>query len=57
MIIKSICAKCKSEVEKESWWEDHWEVEYLYECEHCGYYEHWAYGSMVETSEELDDER
>lgn len=51
MIIKSICDKCKKEVERESWWEDHMEVEYLYECEH------WAYGCMVCQSEGLDDER
>lgn len=54
MTIKSICDKCKKEVVKESYIHDHVEVEYSYECEHCGYYEHWAYGTMVMTREEME---
>lgn len=50
-----ICEQCGEEVEGTEFREEYLTLEQHYECPHCGYRRHWAYGNIMPDDSDYDE--
>ncbi len=50
------CEQCGAEVEGTEYHDGYLTIEQHYECPHCGYRRHWAYGNIMPDDSDYTEE-
>lgn len=51
------CEQCGKEVEGIEYKDGYLVIEQHYECPHCGYRRHWAYGNIMPDDSDYEEEK
>lgn len=51
-----MCEQCGTDVEGVEYKDGYLVIEQHYECSHCGYHRHWAYGNIMPDDSDYEEE-